>query len=675
MDEIYEFIKKYKIQKIISLFLFFLFVSKPPNFKTNNEYYNNTNTILKEENIEKISQLYHISKNHLTEKLVDKYNAYMNICQKGILLDNKTFNLSLSPKISVIMPLYNGGKYLYYSLRSIQNQKMKDIEIILINDCSTDDTLQIIEKYMKEDPRIKLINNEKNRRILYSKSISALYANGKYILELDQDDMFITDDAFNILYNDAEKNKLDLIQFQDFKLKKFKIYYRMLIGRNQWIFHHNNDIYLKQPDIKYNFFEDFNFLLWGLLIKADIYKKAVHILWPIIINYKFIYYEDYTITFIIITLVNNFKFLNNYFIVHLSFRDSTSKNKAFKYQNDGSILLFANFMLDYYIKYHNEDIKMINNFLSYKNGLTKSSKKIYHTLFNYTFKKIFEYLTYEEKIKYIKKYNLNELKIWNTYEYYMNTNEFNSILFYQNLINKKNEKKIPKISLNPKFSIIIYCTKLKFLEITLNSIQNQNFENYEIILIYDNNKKKEFNKINTLIKDGMNIKIKNNNGKKGLFYSYITGILESKGEYILTIKSGYTLSKQTILDDLEKKLVDEDVDILEFNLLINNNEIIRNDSLKLYKCTHFESEINIDSFLFNKNYKKIDQEKELVVNKLIKSSVYKSVINKYKYFFIGNKMYNYFDELILFLFKKEKIQIRHIDYFGTIEYSKIIKSY
>ena len=210
MDEIYEFIIKYKIQKIISLFLFFLFVSKPPNFKTNNEYYNNTNTILKDENIEKISQLYHISKNHLTEKLVDKYNTYMNICQKGILLDNKTFNLSLSPKISVIMPLYNGGKYLYYSLRSIQNQKMKDIEIILINDCSTDDTLQIIEKYMKEDPRIKLINNEKNRRILYSKSISALYANGKYILELDQDDMFITDDAFNILYNDAEKNKLDL---------------------------------------------------------------------------------------------------------------------------------------------------------------------------------------------------------------------------------------------------------------------------------------------------------------------------------------------------------------------------------------------------------------------------------------------------------------------------------
>ena len=228
--------------------------------------------------------------------------------------------------------------------------------------------------------------------------------------------------------------------------------------------------------------------------------------------------------------------------------------------------------------------------------------------------------------------------------------------------------------MNPKFAIIIYCVKFQFLEITLNSIQKQNFDNFEVILIYDNNEKSELNNINSLIKDYINIKLINNKNKKGLFYSYITGILESKGEYILTIKSGYTLSTQSFLNDIEKKL-DANVDILEFNLLINNFEIIRNDSLNLYKCSHFESEINVDSFLFNKNYKKIDQEKELIVNKLIKSNVYKSIINKYKSFFIDNKIYNYFDELILFLFEKEKIQIKHINNLGIIEYSKIIKSF
>ena len=176
-----------------------------------------------------------------------------------------------------------------------------------------------------------------------------------------------------------------------------------------------------------------------------------------------------------------------------------------------------------------------------------------------------------------------------------------------------------------------------------------------------------------LIKEYTNIKLIINK-RKGVISSYFTGILESKGEYILTIKPGYTLSKRTILNEIVKN-IDDNLDILEFNLLINDNEIIRNDSLYLYKCSHFKSEINIDSFLFNQNYKKIDLEKELIINKLIKSNVYKRIINKYKYFFIDNKIYYYFDELILFLFKKEKIEIKHINNFIIIKNSKIIKSF
>ncbi len=54
-----------------------------------------------------------------------------------------TYNAVNFPKISVIIPVYNGGKYLKYSLRSVQNQKMKDIEIILVDDNSSDDSLNI----------------------------------------------------------------------------------------------------------------------------------------------------------------------------------------------------------------------------------------------------------------------------------------------------------------------------------------------------------------------------------------------------------------------------------------------------------------------------------------------------------------------------------------------------
>ena len=143
--------------------------------------------------------------NFLTEEIIKTFNKFTKICYKGKLIDNNKYPLLKNPKITVTIPIYNGGKYLYYSLRSIQNQKMKEIEIILIDDNSNDNTLEIIEKYMKEDERIRLIKNTNNRKILYSKSIGALNANGKYILQLDQDDMFIRDDIFDILYNEAEK--------------------------------------------------------------------------------------------------------------------------------------------------------------------------------------------------------------------------------------------------------------------------------------------------------------------------------------------------------------------------------------------------------------------------------------------------------------------------------------
>ena len=169
---------------------------------------------------------------YLTAEMVDKFNKFTNICHNGILLDNQKYPLLKNPKISVVIPLYNGGKYLYYSLRSVQNQKMKEIEIILVDDCSTDDTIKIVEKYMEEDERIRLIKNVKNRKILYSKSIGALNSNGKYIVQLDQDDLFIRDDIFDILYYEAENNNLDLVQIRD--ICKDNCYFRGLTRINYY---------------------------------------------------------------------------------------------------------------------------------------------------------------------------------------------------------------------------------------------------------------------------------------------------------------------------------------------------------------------------------------------------------------------------------------------------------
>ena len=87
------------------------------------------------------------NKKYLKIEMINQFNSYIKKCLHGDLDNKNKFKLLKHPKISVIMPIYNGGKYLFYSLRSIQNQKLIDIEIILIDDYSNDNSI-IISQYI-----------------------------------------------------------------------------------------------------------------------------------------------------------------------------------------------------------------------------------------------------------------------------------------------------------------------------------------------------------------------------------------------------------------------------------------------------------------------------------------------------------------------------------------------
>jgi glycosyltransferase involved in cell wall biosynthesis len=143
------------------------------------------------------------------EKALKRGRNYMNKCLEGIIR-NVAFTISNNPKISVIVPVYNSQKSIKSTLRSILNQNMIEIEIILINDNSKDNSLEIIENIQKKDPRIILINNKKNMGILYSRCIGVLKSGGNYILNLDHDDMFFDEDVFNKLYQSTEKGIDDI---------------------------------------------------------------------------------------------------------------------------------------------------------------------------------------------------------------------------------------------------------------------------------------------------------------------------------------------------------------------------------------------------------------------------------------------------------------------------------
>lgn len=93
----------------------------------------------------------------------------------------------MTPMISILMPVYNGEKYLREAIESILNQTYKKFEFIIINDGSMDKSVEIIQKY--EDSRIRLIHNKENMGLIFTLNRGLDLANGKYIARIDADDI------------------------------------------------------------------------------------------------------------------------------------------------------------------------------------------------------------------------------------------------------------------------------------------------------------------------------------------------------------------------------------------------------------------------------------------------------------------------------------------------------
>ena len=123
-----------------------------------------------------------------------KAKNFLSICIKGSLISKRPIKLNNEPKISVVIPAHNVEKYIKQAIRSIQNQNIMDIDIVIVNDYSSDNTSIVVEQIKKEDKRIRLINNKKNLGTLYTRCIGTLAAKGKYIFPLDGDDIFLDKD-------------------------------------------------------------------------------------------------------------------------------------------------------------------------------------------------------------------------------------------------------------------------------------------------------------------------------------------------------------------------------------------------------------------------------------------------------------------------------------------------
>ena len=94
-------------------------------------------------------------------------------------------------KISVVLPTYNGSRFLSEALESILSQTISDFELIIIDDCSTDETPKIIAEYAKKDARIQVITNKRNKQLPASLNIGFAVAKGKYLTWTSDDNRYI----------------------------------------------------------------------------------------------------------------------------------------------------------------------------------------------------------------------------------------------------------------------------------------------------------------------------------------------------------------------------------------------------------------------------------------------------------------------------------------------------
>ncbi|MCV3482379.1 glycosyltransferase family 2 protein [Campylobacter sp. CNRCH_2014_0184h] len=95
--------------------------------------------------------------------------------------------------VSVIMPTFNGASsgFLAQSIESVLNQTYKNLEFIIVNDCSTDNTLEILQEYAKKDHRIQIINNQKNQKLPQSLNIGFTMLKVNILLGLQMITIFI----------------------------------------------------------------------------------------------------------------------------------------------------------------------------------------------------------------------------------------------------------------------------------------------------------------------------------------------------------------------------------------------------------------------------------------------------------------------------------------------------
>ena len=276
------------------------------------------------------------------------------IKEETVIIENN------EPLVSVIMPVYNAENFLDKSVSSVINQTYKNLEILLIDDCSTDNSYNILKEYANKDNRIKLFHNEQNKHVSATRNVGIKNATGKYLYFIDSDD-FIDNDYIEHLVKTAEKENADIV-----------------VNTNIY------NIYNNQPSLSYfsremnrRIFDDKKVLavkifpsVWNRLFKRELQTKY-NILFPDGIKHL----EDAYFNATFFSVANNISFIkpNSYYHYRRGLKNSVTQTLFYKLSLNDALYVIKNgnkFLKDNDLLKHG----YIANILSLENILFNSKQ-------------------------------------------------------------------------------------------------------------------------------------------------------------------------------------------------------------------------------------------------------------------------------------------------------------
>ena len=446
-----------------------------------------------------------------TEQIRSIKKEIMSIClQKA---KEKYIKRQGKVKVSVVLPIYNAEPYLRECLDSVVNQTLKDIEIICVNDGSTDNSLNIIKEYAQKDIRVKYIDKP-NAGYGQTMNCGIDLASGEYIGIVEPDD-FIKLEMYETLYNKAKEFDLDIVKgnlstFSTVNKKEYKELY-----------------YLRQQS-KYNIvgtpLELQKYMICTFNTCSAVYKKSF------LLKNKITYNE---------TPGAAFQDTSFWFKTHCCAKKMMFINDSFYfYRQDNPNQSIHNTKIGDYLIYE---------YASIANWIKQNHKESFAP--NYFYRKLNGFIWYASKLN-----SSNALEFYKKVRDEFN-NDIKNNLFNIELLND-NEKKLITNIMNEDYSalpankikvsvIIPVYNTAEFLPQCLDSVINQTLKEIEIICINDGSTDNSLEILKEYAaKDKRIIIINQKNQKQGAARN--KGLKIARGEYIQFVDSDDWLSKNAL---------------------------------------------------------------------------------------------------------------------------------